>query len=103
MKHQVDEKGKVFTDYVSKDPVQIVAQTATNRISGMLHVSRGTRLKDELNGQGYFVAITDAAVFDKRGEIEEYRSSFLALHRDSIIWLIPQTELQPIEQADPRE
>lgn len=103
MKHHIDEKGKVFTDYVSKDPVQIVAQTTTNRISGLLHVSHGTRLKDELNDQGYFVAITDAAVFDRKGDVEEYRSAFLALHRDSIIWLMPQTEIQPPEHADTGE
>lgn len=103
MKFHTDEKGKVFTDYVSKDPVPIVAQTTTNRISGMLHVSHGTRLKDELNDQGHFVAITDAAVFDRTGKIEEYRSAFLALHRDSIIWLIPQTKIQPLEHADSEE
>jgi hypothetical protein len=95
MKHQIDEKGKVFTDYVSKDPIQVIIQTATNRITGMFHVTHGVRIKDELNEQGPFLAITEVAVFDRKGEVEEYSSAFLALHRDSIIWLIPQTEIQP--------
>lgn len=99
MKHQIDEKGKVFTDYVSKDPVQVIVQTTTNRIIGMFHVRQNARVKDELNDQGRFLAITDAVVCDRSGEIEEYRSAFLALHRDSIIWLIQQSEIQPQGQA----
>jgi hypothetical protein len=99
MKHQIDEKGKVFTDYVPKDPVQIIAQTATHRISGTFHVRHDTRLKDELNEQECFLAITEAAIFDRSGEVEEYRSDFLALHRDSIIWLIQQTDVQSPGQA----
>ena len=97
MKHQIDEKGKVFTDYVSKDPVQVIVQTTTNRIIGNFHVRKGSRVKDELNDQRHFLAITDAMVFDRSGEVEEYRSAFLALHRDSIIWLIQQSEIQPQE------
>ena len=103
MKYHVDEKGKVFTEYVSKEPLKVVIQTSTNRIFGMIHVSHGTRLKDELNDQGYFIAITDAAIFDVSGQVEEYRSGFLALQRDSIIWLIPETEIQSHEQSATEE
>ena len=94
MKLNYDHKGKIFTDYISKDPVKSIVQTSTNRISGMVYVRQDTRLKDELNDQDYFVAITDATVFDSRGEIEEYRTGFLVIHRDSIIWLIPQDEIE---------
>jgi hypothetical protein len=70
MKHQIDEKGKVFTDYVSKDPIQVIVQTATNRIYGTFHVSHENRLKDELRS-GLFLAITEAVIFDRSGEVEE--------------------------------
>ena len=103
MKYHVDEKGKVFTDYVSKEPLQVIIQTSTNRISGVVHVSHGTRLKDELNDQGYFIAITDAAVFDAAGQVEEFHSAFLALGRDAIIWLIPETEIHSREPSASEE
>jgi hypothetical protein len=93
MKVDVNHKGKVFTDYITKEPVPIIVQTSTNRISGMFHLRKDIRVKDGINDEEQFIAITDATVFDCVGEVEQYRSAFLTLNRDSIIWLIPQEEL----------
>jgi hypothetical protein len=94
MKVDVNHKGKVFTDYITKDPIPIITQTLTNRISGVFHLRQDIRIKDGLNDEEHFIAITDATVFDFNGDVEQYRSAFLTLNRDSIIWLIPQEELK---------
>ena len=88
-----DEKGKFFTEIIPKENIPVIIQTATNRIEGLFHARYDNRLKDELNSEvdEQFMAITDAVVYDSDGD-ELYTSNFLALNRDTIIWLIPQNE-----------
>ena len=88
-----DDKGKIFTEIIPKENIPVIIQTTTNRIEGLFHTRYDNRLKDELNSQvdEQFIAITDAIVYDGDGN-ELYASNFLALNRNSIIWLIPQNE-----------
>ena len=88
-----DDRGKIFTEIIPKENIPVIIQTATNRIEGLFHARYDNRLKDELNSQidEQFMAITDAVVFNADGN-ELYSSNFLALNRNSIIWLIPQNE-----------
>lgn len=91
-----DHKGKIFTDVVSKEPVAVIVQTTTHRISGCLHTRPDQRLKDELDVNEDFLAITDVSVTTLEGK-REYESSFMAINRAHIIWVIPEDEL--IEDA----
>ena len=88
-----DDKGKIFTEVIPKENIPVIIQTTVNRIEGFFHARYDNRLKDELNNQvdEQFMAITDAVVYDADGK-ELYRTKFLALNRNSIIWLIPQNE-----------
>ena len=88
---QYDEKGKVFTQVVSKEPVRVTIQTTRNTIEGMIHVRQDTRVKDELNNQETFLAVTGATVFNDQREAI-FRSEFLIVNRDQIIWLIPEED-----------
>ena len=92
MNIEFDEKGKFFTDIVSKTPVPVLIQTNTHRIHGNVYITRGQRLKDEVNLDEAFLAITDAAVFTSAGE-SLYRCKFMVIHRSQIIWMIPDEEL----------
>lgn len=87
-----DDKGKFFTDVISKEGVAVVLQTAVNMIEGKIHVRPGERLKDALNEAEPFFAVTEATIYDKDGKII-YRTDFLAVHREQIIWLLPQDQL----------
>ncbi len=87
-----DEKGKVFTEVVSKRPVQVVIQTVQNTIRGTIHVRPDFRVKDELNGTDGFMAVTDAVVFNSLNE-ELYRTAFLVVNTNHIIWVIPEEEI----------
>ena len=87
-----DEKGKIFTDIVTKVPVRVVIQTTTlQRIKGKMFVSPDERVKDELNHVERFLAVKDASVYDQQGNLIQ-QCAFIAVNRDQIAWLIPQDE-----------
>ena len=87
-----DEKGKYFTDVITKDAVICIIQTLMHRIRGKVHVRIGERLKDEIDQSRQFIAITDATVYSLQG-LELYDSDFVILNRDHVVWLIPEEDL----------
>lgn len=90
---QYDDKGKIFTQVVSKDPFSVLIQTTHNFVEGAIHVRPDMRLKDEVNGlRETFLAVTEAVVFDTQ-KVELYRANFLLLNIHQIIWIIPREEL----------
>jgi hypothetical protein len=68
MSIEYDEKGKYYTDVVTKIAVPAVIQTSDHLIRGLVHVRQGERLKDELEGQGNFLAVTSAILYDHAAE-----------------------------------
>jgi uncharacterized protein DUF6812 len=91
MSIQYDEKGKFFTDIVPKMPVHAVMQTAVQQIRGSVHVREGERLKDELDRDEPFLAVTDASVLGPDGQVQ-FEAPFLAVRRSQIIWILPEEE-----------
>ncbi len=85
---QYDEKGKFFTDVVPKVPVQAVVQTTVQLIRGKIHVREGERLKDELDRDELFLAMTDASILGVDGQVQ-FEAPFLAVRRSQIIWVLP--------------
>ncbi len=85
---QYDEKGKFFTDVVPKVPVQAVVQTTAQLIRGKIHVREGERLKDELDRDELFLAMTDASILGVDGQVQ-FEAPFLAVRRSQIIWVLP--------------
>ena len=88
---EFDEKGKFFTEFVSKDIILSHIQTITHRIRGCVHVSKGERFSDEINKANLFIAVTSAEIYTLEGEIL-YTSDFLAINREQIVWLMPIEE-----------
>ncbi len=90
MSIEYDEKGKIFTEVVTKIPVFVTIQTNTHRMRGRLHVRRDQRVKDELDRNESFLAVTEVTVFDADGSVL-YEAPFLAVQRTSIVWVIPES------------
>ena len=86
---QYDEKGKIFTDVVSKVAVYAIIQTITHRMRGRIHVRRDERIKDELDRDEGFLALTEVTVFNDDGSAL-FDVPFLAVQRDHIVWVIPE-------------
>lgn len=88
MSIEYDEKGKFFTDVVTKVPIPSIVQTTTHLIRGYVHIRQGDRLKDELENNERFTAITDVTVSDMNGNVV-FSGPFLAVHRSQIVWVMP--------------
>ena len=85
---EFDDKGKIFTDVISKTVIPAVIQTTQHLIRGNIHVRHDERLKDELDRDKLFLAITDATVVAANGQ-ELHKARFLAVRRAQIVWVIP--------------
>lgn len=89
MTFEYDEKGKIFTDIVSKVSISATVQTTTHLIHGHLHVRRDQRIKDELDLNENFLAMTDVTVMGPDGQTL-FQAPFLAVRRSHIIWVLPE-------------
>jgi hypothetical protein len=96
---EYDEKGKIFTDVVHKVSIEALIQTTTHLIRGLIHVPRGERVKNELDRDELFLAVTDASVLGPDGEAI-HQAGFLAVCRTQIVWIIPREE-EPGRPAGP--
>ncbi|MDH5605589.1 MAG: hypothetical protein OEY93_01765 [Anaerolineae bacterium] len=84
-----DEKGKFYTDLVSKDSVRVIIQTTNQRILGSIYYKPNERLMDEINSQPVpFIAVTDADIYNSKGE-KDIHVDFLTLNLSNVVWLAP--------------
>ena len=89
MSIEYDEKGKIFTDIVSKVAVYATIQTTTHMLRGRIHVRRDQRILDELDLSENFLAVTEASVLGADGQTL-FQAPFLAVRRSHIVWVIPE-------------
>ena len=86
---EYDNKGKFFTDVISKTPIDVLVQTTTHLIQGTIHIHRDERLKDELDRGNSFLALTEASVLNAEGKTL-YKNEFLAVQTNQVVWVIPE-------------
>jgi hypothetical protein len=89
MTFEYDEKGKIFTDIVTKNSIAATVQTATHLIRGHIHVRRDQRIKDELDLNESFLAMTEVSVMGPDGQTL-FQAPFLAVRRSHIVWVLPE-------------
>lgn len=89
-----DEKGSKFSDVITKISIPATVQTLTHRIQGNLHIREWERLRDALNKEERFVAITEATVFNLKGEAILH-TPFLVVNQEHVIWAVPEDHRQP--------
>jgi hypothetical protein len=88
---EYDDKGKFYTDIVKKLPVPVVIQTITHLVRGLVHVREGERLKNELERDELFLAVTLASIYGT-GDSLLFTAPFMAVQRAQIIWIMPVDE-----------
>ncbi len=86
---EYDEHGKIFTDIVSKIAIYATVQTTTHLMRGRIHVRRDQRIKDELDLDENFLALTDVSVLAVDGQVL-FQAPFMAVKRTHIVWVIPE-------------
>ncbi len=94
---EYDEKGKFYTDVVTKLPVSAVIQTVTHLIRGFIHIRQGERIKNELERDEMFIAVTNAVVHDAEDK-PLFSTPFMAVQRAQIVWVFPSEE-EPHQDA----
>jgi uncharacterized protein DUF6812 len=99
MDYRLDEKGKYYTTRVSKRATQVQVLAQGLLISGIMHLMRDNRAKDELNNGERFIAITQAQVREVSSNAILSQSETLILNKDQIVWLIPHEDTH--ESNDP--
>jgi len=85
------DKGKIFTDVVPKISIPAVVQTTQNLIRGNVHVRHDERLKDELDRDELFLAMTDAKIMGADDRVL-HEARFLAVRRTQIVWVMPSRD-----------
>jgi len=98
MSIKFDEKGKFFTDVVTKEAVHATIQTTTHLIQGQIHIRHNVRLKDELDLDEPFLAVTNAEVRPPDGQVV-YTTDFIAIQRGQIVWIIANENLAATSEA----
>jgi hypothetical protein len=96
MSVRYDDKGKYFTEIVSKYTISATIQTLLHRIHGNLHLRMGERLKDEMDRAGFYLPITDVTIYSMQGQVL-YNADFLLISREQIIWIMPEEPEQDVE------
>lgn len=91
MSLEFNEKGKYFTDIISKVAVPAIIQTTLYRIEGCIHVRLDGRVKDELDQNQPFLAVTGAKVYGADGALL-HQADFMTVARAQIVWVIPSDD-----------
>ena len=95
-----EDKGKIFTDVLRKHAVAVIIQTTSNRILGNIHVRPEERIKDELDRPEPTLAITNASIYDSTGKSLIYKTQFLAIQKNNLVWVLPENEKIPGNQGE---
>jgi hypothetical protein len=82
--------------YIKKEKIRVVVYTGRYRIIGNIYYVPGTRLTDTLNVKVKdFIPLTEVVVMDDRENAVLVEVPYLAVYRDSIIFVYP---LEPEKQ-----
>ena len=92
MKLYYDEKGKFYTDYVTKVSQPVIINTLHHTIRGNIHLRTDERLSDGLNSSQNFLAVTGVVVSSHSGE-ELYRANFFSINLEHVVWIMPSEEV----------
>lgn len=99
MLDRVDPKGKLFTERIRKDHVEVEILTTTGRVHGYVHVSHNQRVKDLLNSPNeQFLAVTDATLGEEGDD--QMQHEFITLNKLYIRSVIPINEPRPARLED---
>ena len=87
---RIDDKGKYYTQRITKDMMPAFLRTADQVIVGNIHMRPERRLKDELNeDNSRFLAVTNAHVYDAASEQLLYHSAFLLIAYAHLVMISP--------------
>ena len=95
----VNERGKYFTDRVSTHHVEVLVVMVNGEVRGEAHLGPGQRIKDVLNQEDKFLALTNATV--SLGDTSTKQVKFVALSKLHIVSVTPlEDDTQPVAENE---
>ncbi|NMC83890.1 MAG: hypothetical protein GYA58_01270 [Anaerolineaceae bacterium] len=90
-----DEKGKIYTDIIQKEAVWVTIQLKHAQIHGTLFIRNNQRIKDTLDADEPFLAITDVTITptDTDSAQAVIKTQFLAVNKANILWIFADSDL----------
>jgi len=83
-------RGQYYAEHIRKAQLTVLIATDREYIWGKIFLTPGYRLKDEMNGEGRFVAISEVRVGHDIEGTACREVQFMALNKDYIRWIVPQ-------------
>jgi hypothetical protein len=77
---------------IQKRPIPVALQTTNQLIRGTFHVRGVMRVIEELAFEETFIAITDAEIFNYKGD-KLFKTGFVAVNRKDIVWMVPEEDI----------
>jgi len=96
---EFDDKGKFYTEIISKVTVPAMIQTTQHRIQGLVHIRPNERFKDELDNDEPFLPVTAARIINEAGEVL-FEADFISVRRSQIVWVIPSEDRSVQDKGD---
>ena len=84
---KIDERGKYYTDQVKTQHVEVLVLTVKGEVRGHAHLPPGTRIKDLLNSDDHFIALTNVTISGYESGRSQAR--FIAINKLHVISVIP--------------
>jgi hypothetical protein len=88
-----DEKGKFFTNIIPKEAVGAKIQSTSHLIEGEIHIRRERRLKDDLDLEEPYLAVTNASIFNAE-HVLLFRTKFIAVRHDQVVWITTTKDIE---------
>jgi hypothetical protein len=86
---RVDEKGKFFTERITKGRVDVIITTVKGHIRGYIYLTNGERVKDMLNSRTErFIAVSEATTSAPDGS-DVMEVELMAVNKDHIVSVVP--------------
>lgn len=76
---------------IQKEKLHVIIMTNQYKIEGDFHVVAGGRILDEINKERDFLPITNVTIYDIDGGNPLDTVEFLAVHKQSIVFVVPAT------------
>ncbi len=81
---------------IEKERVEAIIHTEDFRIEGVIHVLTGERITDFITAsRETFIAVTNASVFRIDDDKCFFKTAFLSLNKNRIVFISPKEELVP--------
>jgi hypothetical protein len=92
---RVDQKGKLYTEWVRKAGLRVLISTVQGVVEGNVYLAPGQRVKDLLNSTAEDIVAVTEATLEWHGRTGPAQTDFITLNNGDFVWVVPFGEAEP--------